>query len=278
MEEMLVVEQGVVKAQRWAWLDDMRSWLPVNIPLSHRGPFPHCPDVKSAKGELLRTVSTLCAAFGDDATKLVVGGMRRNRKWKMSFKLSEDPHAERLLPDDWFINENWALIAYALWPAAGSACYGGADYSAKQQRAIERGTYDDEYEDPVKKYVANYYSKERRAPQCDDTRYSTTQRGIGDTSDDGYAPRGAAHSSNDIADDGCAKQRDGGNTTHQHGVTEQVATAADEYSKKSGKPKQQAADAVEDGIVGLVGGRQSRLDLMMAVLALDGGQMVLGDA
>ena len=175
MEEALVVEQGVVKAQRWVWLDDMRSWLPVNIPISHRGTFPHYPDVKSAKDELLQTVSTLYAAFGNDTTKLVVGGMRRGDTWKTSFKLNEDPKAERLLPDDWAINENWALIVYALRPAEGSACDGGTNYNAKQQRAIEHGTYDDEYDDPVKKYVANHY-KEGSAPQY----------GVGDTSDDTY--------------------------------------------------------------------------------------------
>ena len=167
--------QGVVKAQRWVWLDDMRSWLPVNIPISHRGTFPHYPDVKSAKDELLQTVSTLYAAFGNDTTKLVVGGMRRGDTWKTSFKLNEDPKAERLLPDDWAINENWALIVYALWPAEGSTCDGGTNYNAKQQRAIEHGTYDDEYDDPVKKYVANHY-KEGSAPQY----------GVGDTSDDTY--------------------------------------------------------------------------------------------
>ena len=195
MEEVLVVEQGVVKAQRWVWLDDMRSWLPVNIPISHRGAFPHYPDVKSAKDELLSTVSTLYAAFGNDTTKLVVGGMRRGDTWKTSFKLNEDPKSERLLPDDWAINENWALIVYALWPAEGSTCDGGTNYNAKQQRAIEHGTYDDEYDDPVKEYVANHYSKEGSAPQC----------GVGDTSD---APHGATQSSSIIADDGDATQHD----------------------------------------------------------------------
>lgn len=179
MEEVLVVEQGVVKAQRWVWLDDMRSWLPVNIPISHRGAFPHYPDVKSAKDELLSTVSTLYAAFGNDTTKLVVGGMRRGDTWKTSFKLNEDPKSERLLPDDWAINENWALIVYALWPAEGSTCDGGTNYNAKQQRAIEHGTYDDEYEDPVKKYVANHYSK---ASAVYVVEYAP-QYGVGDTSD-----------------------------------------------------------------------------------------------
>ena len=141
-KEVLAVIEGVSCARRWVWMEDWRSWQPFFFPLSFRGDFPWFPDVLSAKKTLLAEVSTLCAEFGDDTGKLVIKGVHRD-KFEDSFKLNEDPECNRLLADDWAINESWALHVAVLWPVSSMSCNQTTTYNTKQQIAIEKCDYAD---------------------------------------------------------------------------------------------------------------------------------------
>ena len=78
------------------------------------------------------------AAFGPDgAAKLVLHGVYKEN-FEESFRLNADPKFEKLLPDNWAVNESWALHVAVLWPMPNSTM------SCDQQIAIERGDYDDE--------------------------------------------------------------------------------------------------------------------------------------
>ena len=151
-KEAIVVLDGVPRARRWVWFEDWRSWMPFYFPLSFRGDFGWFPDVLNVKKTLLKEVSTFRAAFGeDDTAKLVLHGVNRDA-FQESFRLNEDPQCTKLLPDNWAVNEGWALHVAVLWPMPDSSmsCDQSTSYDVKKQIATERGHY---YDDQKTKWV-----------------------------------------------------------------------------------------------------------------------------
>ena len=134
--------------------------MPFYFPLSFRGDFGWFPDVLNVKKTLLKEVSTFRAAFGeDDTAKLVLHGVHGD-KFEESFRLNEDPQCAKLLPDNWAVNEGWALHVAVLWPMPDSSmsCNQSTTYDVKQQIATERGHY---YDDQKTNERGHYYDDQK---------------------------------------------------------------------------------------------------------------------
>ena len=124
--------------------------MPFYFPLSFRGDFGWFPDVLTVKKVLLKEVSTFRAAFGeDDTAKLVLHGVNREA-FEESFRLNEDPQCTKLLPDNWAVNEGWALHVAVLWPMP--------DSSMSCNQTSERGHY---YDDQKTNERGHYYDDQK---------------------------------------------------------------------------------------------------------------------
>ena len=111
----VVTVGGVNKVERWIWMDDWRSMVPMFIPVAGTGTYPMNPLSEQIRTELLRSFSYLRGAFTDDEAKTAIK-LYATTRGENQIHYNEDPPIGDELHDDCFVNKQTAVAVYVTWP------------------------------------------------------------------------------------------------------------------------------------------------------------------
>ena len=112
----VVTVGGVNKVERWLWMDDLRTMVPLFVPVAGEGRHPMNPTPKQIRTELLRSFSYLRSAFTDDEAKTAIALYATTRD-DNQILYNEDPDIGEQISDDSIITNQTAVAVYVAWPA-----------------------------------------------------------------------------------------------------------------------------------------------------------------
>ena len=164
----VVTVGGINKVERWLWMDDWRTMVPLFVPVAGEGRHPMNPKPKQIRTELLRSFSYLRSAFTDDEAKTAITLYATTRD-DNQILYNEDPSIGEQISEDFFITKQTAVAVYVAWPAhypTTSSC----DQATLPSGGDEPAQHDDEI---MGAYAAQNYPQAQQQQNQQRARFTS---------------------------------------------------------------------------------------------------------